>query len=170
MEQVQRIIHMGYEKVVFNSSLWLNPDVVKKAVSYLGSSGVVASIDVKLVDDHYVAMISGGQIQLPIDLMQYLKQILSYQVGEIIINRIEFDSAMTGYDETLIEFISSNCDVPVIALGGAGSIQDFKRAINAGAHAAGASSIFVYFGAKRTVLITHPSQKDIVQLWAKVDA
>jgi cyclase len=58
----------------------------------------------------------------------------------------------------------------VIALGGAGSIQDFKRAINAGAHAAGASSIFVYFGAKRTVLITHPSQKDIVQLWAKVDA
>ena len=168
MEQVQRIIHMGYEKVVFNSSLWLNPDVVIQAVSYLGSSGVVASIDVKLIDHQYVPMISGGQIQLPIDLMQYLKQILSYQVGEIVINRIELDSAMTGYDETLIEFISSNCDVPVIALGGAGSIQDFKRAINAGAHAAGASSIFVYFGAKRTVLITHPSQKDIVRLWEKV--
>lgn len=165
MDQVQRIIHMGYEKVVFNTALWHHPEVVQEAVSFLGSSGVVASIDVKRINGHYVPVVSGGREELAVSLEEYLTLIGSYHVGEIVINSIENDSAMSGYDEALIQLVSANCDVPVIALGGAGSMDDFQQAIQAGAHAAGASSLFVYFGAKRTVLITHPSQKEIDQLW-----
>ena len=168
MDQVKRIIHMGFEKVIFNSSLWLNPSVVIEAVAYLGSSGVVASIDVTLDQGEYVVVIQDGQTRLSISLHDYIKQIMTYQIGELIIQRIDNDSLMTGYDEALIRLVSSIVDVPVIALGGAGSIQDLKQAIEFGAHAAGASSMFVYFGAKKTVLITHPSQHEIDQLWNQV--
>jgi imidazole glycerol-phosphate synthase subunit HisF len=165
IDQVKAIIKMGYEKVIFNSALWSYPDVVKESAKTLGTSGVVASIDVRFVDDQYVPMIQSGEVQVPLSLEQFIEHVISLGVGEIIISSIDRDSMMEGYDLTLIERISQTVGVPLIALGGAHHILDLKKAIQAGAQAAGASSMFVYFGPKQTVLITHPSQTEIDRLW-----
>jgi cyclase len=139
--------------------------VVQDAIRYLGSSGVVVSIDVRQEGHMYEPHIISGQTKLPISLEDLLMRLQSWGVGEIIIHHIDRDSMMEGYDLDLIKQVSSQIQVPLIALGGAKGIDDFKPAIQAGAQAVGASSMFVYYGSKQTVLITHPSAKDIDQLW-----
>ncbi len=165
LDDVKRIIHMGYEKVIFNAAVWTHPEVVQETIRYLGSSGVVVSIDVRQEGLIYQPYINSGLIQMPVTLEELLGTLKAWGVGEIIIHHIDRDSMMQGYDLNLIQQVSNDIKVPLIALGGANSIDDFKPAILAGAQAVGASSMFVYYGAKQTVLITHPSQKEIDQLW-----
>lgn len=165
MEQVKLIIQMGYEKVVFNTSLLYNPSLIKDAVSFLGSSGVVAAIDVRKENNQYIVYTTSGMSKHDFSLEETIKYVQKLGVGEIIINSIDNDGLMSGYDETLINIVSSLSHVPVIANGGAGELTHFKKAIQAGAQAAAASSFFVFYGKQKTVLITHPTETEISQLW-----
>ena len=165
MEQVKQIIQMGFEKVVFNTSLLHKPSLIKDAVSFLGSSGVVAAIDVRMENNHYNVYSKSGTDKFDSSLEEIIEYVQQLGVGEIIINSIDSDGMMTGYDVELIKIVSSLAHVPVIANGGAGVISNFKNAIQAGAQAAAASSFFVYYGKQKTVLITHPSEIEINQLW-----
>ena len=165
MKQVKQIIQMGYEKVVFNTSLLSNPSLIKDAVSFLGSSGVVAAIDVRKEHNRYNVYSKSGTDKFDSSLEEIIEYVQQLGVGEIIINSIDNDGMMTGYDVELIKIVSSLAHVPVIANGGAGEISHFKNAIQAGAQAAAASSFFVYYGKQKTVLITHPSEIEINQLW-----
>ena len=168
MEQVKQIIQMGYEKVVFNTSLLHNPTLIKDVVSYLGRSGVVAAIDVRKENNNYNVYSKSGTEKFDSSLEETIKYVQQLGVGEIIINSIDNDGMMTGYDEEIIKIISSLAQVPLIANGGAGEISHFKNAIHAGAQAAAASSFFVYYGKQKTVLITHPSEREINQLWEDI--
>lgn len=157
LEQVKRIIKMGYEKVVFNTSFIHNPQLIKDTVAFLGSSGVVISIDVKKnMLGKYVVYTNDGSQEVKKNLMDIIKQVEELDAGEIIINSISNDGMMEGYDLNLIKQVAEAVNVPVIAIGGAKDVSDLKKAIDSGAHAVAASSMFIYYGKQKAVLITVP--------------
>ena len=157
LEQVKRIIKMGYEKVVFNTSFINSPQLIKDTVAFLGSSGVVISIDVKKnMFGKYVVYTNDGSQEVKMNLIDMIKQVEDLDAGEIIINSITNDGMMEGYDLNLIKLVSESVCVPVIAIGGAKDVTDLRKAIDNGAHAVAASSMFIYYGKQKAVLITIP--------------
>ena len=156
LEQVKRIIKMGYEKVVFNTSFINNPQLIKDTVVFLGSSGVVISIDVKKnMFGKYVVYINDGSQEVKMSLVDVIKLVEKFDAGEIIINSITNDGMMEGYDLNLIKLVSESVSVPVIAIGGARDVSDLNKAIENGAHAVAASSMFIYYGKQKAVLVSY---------------
>ena len=164
IEQVHRLLAIGYEKIVVNTGLIKNPNMVREAVKLYGSQSIVASIDAKIVDADYYCVICDGQEVIhkhPRDLAIEAEQM---GCGEIIINSIDRDGMMQGYDLKLVKMIADAVKVPVTAIGGAGGIKDLKLVIQeAGAHAAAGGSMFVFYGKLRAVLITAPSEKELTE-------
>ena len=165
IDQVKKLLAIGYEKVVLNTSLVEDEQLVKDAVALVGSQSVVASIDAKLVKGKYKCVISDGTKVLdisPVDLVKYAEQL---GVGEIFLNSIDRDGMMTGYDIKLIKAVVNAVDIPVIACGGAGGIFDLKDALQNGhAHAAAGGSMFVFYGRLKAVLITAPTEEDLTKI------
>ncbi len=162
LEQIERLLAIGTEKVVINTSAASNPGLVSKAASRVGSSSVVVSIDVRkgLFGKRSVYVESGKKAlgKLPED---YAREVEDLGAGEIILGSIERDGEMSGYDLELIQVVSSSVSLPVVALGGAGSLADMQLAIQRGASAAAAGSMFVFKGKHRAVLISYPAPEDI---------
>ncbi len=164
IEQVRKILAIGYEKVIINTSLIRNPDMVREAVAFVGSQSIIGSIDAKLVNGEYKCAISDGLQIIDISPLELVKKSEALGCGEIIINSVDNDGMMEGYDLKLIKQISEAVSVPVIACGGAGGIKDIEQVIHqAGAHAAAGGSMFVYYGSLKAVLITAPSEKELTE-------
>jgi len=164
VEQVRKLLAIGFEKVIINTGLIHNPDMVCKAVTIFGSQSIIGSIDAKLVNGEYKCSISDGQELIDISPLDLVKKAEDMGCGEIIINSIDNDGMMNGYDLKLVKQISDAVSVPVIACGGAGCIKDLEQVINqAGAHAAAGGSMFVYYGRLKAVLITAPSEKELIE-------
>lgn len=162
IEQVHQLLAIGYEKVVINTGLIEHPDMVREAVRLYGSQSVVASIDAKLVNGDYKCAICDGQTIIDKHPRGLAIEAEQMGCGEIIINSIDRDGMMQGYDLNLVKMIADAVMVPVTAIGGAGGIQDLKQVIQeAGAHAAGGGSMFVFYGRLRAVLITAPSEQEL---------
>ena len=162
IDQIRELLAIGYEKVVINTGLVSNPDLVKQAAEMFGSQSVVASIDAKKAGSNYCCCIKDGTEKIssnPVELAQVAE---SYGVGEIIINSIDRDGMMDGYDIELVRSVVDAVKVPVVAIGGAGGIDDLKKVIHDGhAHAAAGGSMFVYYGKLKAVLITAPSEEEL---------
>ena len=164
IEQVHQLLAIGYEKVVINSSLIRNPEMVKESVRQYGSQSIVASIDAKLVEGDYRCAICDGQEVIDKSPLQLAQEAEQMGCGEIIINSIDRDGMMHGYDLRLVKMIADAVKVPVTAIGGAGGINDLKQVIQeAGAHAAAGGSMFVFYGRLRDVLITAPSEQELTE-------
>lgn len=163
VEQVRDLLAIGYEKVVINTGIVNNPDLIKRASEMFGSQSIVASIDAKRVNGQYRCYITDGTEEIdiaPIDLAQKAEKL---GAGEIILNSIDNDGMMSGYDIELVKSVVESVTIPVIAVGGAGGIQDLKVVLHDGhAHAAGGGSMFVYYGRLKAVLITAPSEEELV--------
>lgn len=165
MSQVERLFSMGIEKVVLNSVLYNNPELVKQASQFFGSQSIVVSIDVKRTLFRKLEVRShGGTKKEKVDVAEFLKYLIELGAGEIIINAVDKDGTMSGMDLDLINFISEQLNVPIIACGGVGSMEDIRQGIFSGASAIGAGSFFVFHGKHRAVLITYPSRKEIKQI------
>lgn len=156
-EDARKVFDSGFEKVVLNSILFSNSNLINEIAAVFGAQAVVASVDVKknLIGNHKVYSHS-GTINTGYDPVVWAKQLEKLGVGEIIVNSIERDGTWEGYDEKLISKIATAVAVPVIACGGAGNINDFKKAIDAGASAVAAGSMFVYQKKGMGVLISFP--------------
>ncbi len=164
IKQVETLFRLGVEKVALNTSLYLNPNIVIEATKQFGSQSVVASIDVKKgLFGSYSVCVASGSKDIKFDPIQYAKRAEELGVGEILLTSINHDGMMDGYDLDLIQRVSSAVNVPVIASGGAGNLSDCVKAVNAGASAAAAGSLFVYYGPLRGVLINYPSQYELVE-------
>tara|TARA_B100000427_G_scaffold143880_1_gene119823 strand:- start:44 stop:808 length:765 start_codon:yes stop_codon:yes gene_type:complete len=169
VDDIKEIINAGAEKVVLNTFAFLDSNLVKKASSEFGSSTIAVSIDVK---KHFfygkkVYIYSGKKVtkENPISYAQKLEEL---GAGEIILNSIDRDGCMDGYDIDIINKVSENVSIPVVASGGAGKLTDFNLAVEKGnASAVAAGSIFVYHGSRNAVLINYPSQEEILKLWKK---
>lgn len=166
LEDIKSIINCGVEKVSLNSIAVENPSFIKKAADKFGSSTIVVSIDVKknFWGRKSIYTYSGTQ-STGLDPVKFALEMQQQGAGELLINSIDNDGMMNGYDLDLIKKISKEVDIPVIACGGAGNLQHFKQAEIAGASAMAAGSMFVFHGEHRAVLINYPSQKELQQLF-----
>ncbi len=165
--KIKEILNAGAEKVCINSYAFKNPDFIKEASDTFGSSTIVVSIDVKsnFINRKYVYDYSISKLT-NLDPVSYASLIESKGAGEIIVNSVERDGTMIGYDLELIRKISDAVGIPVIALGGAGKLDDFKSAVTDGhASAIAAGSMFIYHGPRKAVLINYPTKVELRNLF-----
>lgn len=165
MEQVNRVFRAGIEKVILNSAAFLNPDLITQASRKYGSSSVVVSMDIKKnFFGTATVYVSGGRVNTKMSPVGFASQAEKLGAGEIILNSIDREGTFSGFDIQLIRSVSENVRIPVIALGGAGSLQHFSQAIHEGrASAVAAGSYFVFQRPHNAVLITYPEQSVLKQ-------
>ena len=164
--EIKQVINAGAEKVVINSYAVENPNFIKEASDVFGSSTIVVSIDVKKkVFGKKQVYTHGGSKSTGLNPIEFAKLMEKCGAGEIIINSIDQDGTMSGYDLNLIESISSAVTIPVVAAGGAATTNDFKLAVKSFASAVAAGSMFVYHGARKAVLINYPPLSEIKRLF-----
>ncbi len=162
LDQVRKLLAIGYEKVVLNTSLVEDEQLVKDAVALAGSQSVGASIDAKRGKGEYKGGIRYGTKGIDMSPVELAKHAEALGVGEIFLNSIDRDGMMTGYDTKLINDVVNAVSIPVTACGGAGGIADLKDALQNGhAHAAAGGSMFVFYGRLKAVLITAPTEQEL---------
>ncbi len=161
VESFGKVIAAGVEKVSLNSTALDKPEAIRQAADRFGSSSVVAAIDVKndlfgrkRVYSHRTKKLTDKD---PVSYARFLEQ---QGAGEILLQSVDRDGTMEGYDLELIKSVSSAVKIPVIALGGAGTMEHFRNAMLAGASAVAAGSRFVFYGKHRAVLINYPDEKE----------
>lgn len=164
IEQIRELLAIGYEKVVINTGLIKNPSLITEAAKLFGSQSIVASIDAKKTNKGYECAVVDGHELVNITPIELAKKAESLGAGEIIINSIDQDGMMHGYDIELVKNVVDSVNIPVTAIGGASGIDDLKKVLYEGhAHAAAGGSMFVYYGRLKAVLITAPSEKELIQ-------
>jgi cyclase len=163
VQQVRAVLNLGFEKVVLNASTLVNPGLVTQAAVECGNQSVVVCIDAKkgLLSKYSVYSHVTGKT-LALDPAEHAAEMERLGAGEIVINSVDRDGTLSGYDIDLIKRVTSRVSVPVVAMGGAGSVQDFACAINiGGASAVSAGAFFVFHGPHRAVLITYPAKGEL---------
>ena len=167
MKDIESIFTAGAEKVVINTCAVSNPTILKKASLHFGRQSIIAAIDVKKKTfGGYTIYTHGGKNSTGIDPIEYVKILEEYGAGEIFLNSIDRDGTYEGYNIELIKSITNLVNIPVIACGGAGTLDDLKRVwIEGNAFAAAAGSMFVFHGRKRAVLINYPSRSELLNLY-----
>jgi cyclase len=163
ISQIRDILNAGAEKVIINTAAVQNPDFIRQASETFGSSTISVCIDVKkkLFGTEQAWIIAGSKSagKTPVDIALEMEK---QGAGELIIQSIEKDGMMQGYDIPLIRKISEAVTIPVVALGGAGSIMDFQHAVHEGsASAVAAGSLFVYHGSRNAVLVNYPTRDQL---------
>ena len=162
LQRIEQLLKAGIEKVIINSNLPQGEHLIQEASQQFGAQSVVASLDVrKTMLRGYGCYGQNGTDRWKGDLMTWLKRCEEWGVGEILLNSIDRECTYAGFDLELIELISSAVDIPVIASGGAGELNDFRKARLAGASAAAAGAMFVFQRPNQAVLITYPSQETL---------
>lgn len=163
IEQIHELLAIGYEKVVINSELIRHPKLITEAAKAFGNQSIVASIDAKIVNDEYKSYIADGSEKTDWNPVKLAIEAERLGAGEIIINSIDQDGMMQGYDTKLVKSVVEAVKIPVTAIGGAGGIKDLKAVLDEGhAHAAAGGSMFVYYGRLKAVLITAPSEQELI--------
>ena len=156
MNHIESLFKIGVEKVIMNTAAFENETLVKDASSVFGNQSIVVSIDIKKdLWGQYRVFTRSGKLKQDIDMITAVKKIQDLGAGEIILNNIDRDGTMQGYDLDPIEKVSKAIEVPLIAIGGAASIDDFVAAIRHGASAVSAGSMFIYQGVHKAVLISY---------------
>lgn len=163
LEDVKEIFSLGIEKVSLNSYAVENPDFVSAVADKFGNQSVVVSIDAKkTLWGSYKVYTHGGRNATNLDPVQLAVQMEKRGAGELLINSIDKDGTMSGYDVDLIKKVSSAVSIPVIACGGAGKLEDFAVAVKqGGAAGVAAGSMVVYHGRNRAVLINFPTRAEL---------
>lgn len=163
VEEIRRLFSLGIEKVAINSAAAENPEFIREAADLFGSQSIVVSIDLKSsLLNKSVVYIRSGTIKTKYDPISYAVEMEEMGAGELLLNSIDRDGTMEGYDLDLIRKISDAVGIPVIACGGAGDISDFGKAVKeAGASAVAAGSMVVYQGKARGVLINFPTHGEL---------
>ena len=167
IEQIEQILKVGAEKVILNTYAILNPDLIYKASGVFGSQSIVVSIDVKRsIFGKYEVYIKDGTEKTKKNPVELAKQVEDSGAGELIINSIDRDGMMTGYDTELFESVSSSVRIPVVGCGGAGNPEHLKEGFFKGqVHALAAGSMFVFHGPRKAVLINYPTKEEIKNLF-----
>jgi len=163
IEDISEILDAGIEKVAINTYAVENPQFVKTAAEAFGSQSIVISIDVKInKKGRYEVFTRRGKQPTGLEPVAFAILMQEMGAGEIMLNAIDRDGTLQGYDIDLIKSVSSVVSVPVIASGGAGNLAHLKDAITyGGASAVAVGSMFVLHGKHRAVLISYPSPQEL---------
>ena len=165
VESIRKIFALGCEKAIINSYALENRDFIQQAASVFGNQSIVVAMDVRrsILGKHEVFSCNGTK-NTHVDAIEYAQQAEVLGAGEIFVNSIDRDGTMKGFDLELIGKIASAVQVPVIACGGAGKTEDLKKAVEAGASAVCAGSLFVFHGPHRAVLINYPTETELKKI------
>jgi cyclase len=167
VEQVKTVIGLGVEKVAISSAAVGNPRLVAEAAEAVGSQSVVVVLDVRPRprSNTYEVWIRNGTVNTGRSMLEVAAELQKLGAGEIVVNAIERDGRMQGYDLEMARQINASARVPVTILGGAGSLQHIQELVrNFGVIGAAAGSLFVFKGVYRAVLLNYPSIKEREQL------
>lgn len=162
LRQIEKLFKIGVDKIVLNTATFSNSSLITEAASIYGNQSIVGSVDVKknFLGEYKIFSHCGCQKQKS-ELTTHLKRIQDLGVGEVFLNSIDKDGTMSGYDKILIGKAVSVLNIPLVAIGGAGQITHLSEAINAGASAVAAGSMFVFQGIHRAVLISYINSKEL---------
>lgn len=168
LEHVRKLFELGVEKVAINTGARRDPRLIRELAEVFGSQSIVVSVDVRKtlfgkyeIYDHPSGKTAG-------DPVAHIQEVAQLGAGEVLLNFVDRDGIMHGYDIEFITRASSVVNVPVVVCGGAGTLADCVQAVNAGAHAAAAGSLFVFQGKERGVLINYPSQDELERVFGPV--
>lgn len=165
LEDAKKIFKIGFEKIILNSALIENPEVVTEIIKYFGNQSVVASIDFKKnlwgKTKCYTRKGKKETKWMPVEFAKFVENL---GVGEILLNDIERDGMRCGYNIEVIRNVSDAVKIPVTSCGGADNIKDLNLALKEGhASAVAAGSMFVFYGKKNAVLINFPSEEELIK-------
>lgn len=168
MEQIRKIFDLGVEKVILNSAAF-DFKLISQAAAIYGNQSIVGCIDAKKsFFGTYNVYSKSGSIKHNTTPDEFAKQLVSAGVGEIIIQSIDNEGSMNGFDLDLTQSITSVVNVPVVACGGAGNMQHISDVLDKGkASSVAAGSFFVFKGKHKAVLINYPKQEEIKSLKQK---
>ncbi len=162
VEEARQLFALGVEKVCLQTAALKNMTLIREIADRFGSQSVLFSLDVKkgwLGGLHAYGAADGKTIAKPWQTV--LQEAVGAGAGEIVLNAVDRDGMMAGMDQALIREASRSIPVPLIAVGGVGSLDDIRTAIAAGASAVSAGAFFVFYGPHRAVLITYPRAADL---------
>lgn len=170
VNQAKKIFSLGVEKVAISSAAIENPTIISQLAESVGSQSVVVVLDVKkkIFSGNYEIYVHNGTKKTGLNPLKFINNIKKMGVGEIVINSIDYDGTMKGYDFQIIDQIRKITSLPMTVLGGAGSLSDIGELIKKySIVGAGAGSIFVFKGKYRAVLINYPNNKEKMELIKK---
>lgn len=166
VEQARRLFALGVEKICLQTAALHDISIITELANRFGSQAVVVSIDIKRnwqgLPQLYAAA-SGKTLRR--HWLDYLHSAVSAGAGEVLLNSVDRDGTMSGMDLDLIRRATTELSVPLVAVGGVGSLADIKAATDAGASAVAAGAFFVFHGPHRAVLISYPRYQELEDLW-----
>jgi cyclase len=168
-DQIERIVGLGVEKVAISAAAVENPELITQAAKRVGSQSVVVVIDVKKsgVLRKYEVVTHNATRRTGLNPAEWAQKVQALGVGEIVLNSVDRDGEMKGYDLDVIDQIRAVISVPLTVLGGAGSLADVQSLVHRyGIIGAAAGSLFVFKGKYRAVLINYPSRSERDLLFA----
>lgn len=169
VEQAQKIFSLGIEKIALSSAVLENPGLISEIAERVGSQSVIVVLDVKKkLFGGYEVYTHNGKKATGINPVNFAEESQRLGAGEIIINAIDQDGVMKGYDMNLIDRIREKISLPLTVLGGAGSLADIKKVIEKhGIIGVAAGSLFVFKGVYKAVLINYPDKNEKENLYKK---
>lgn len=170
VEHAKKLIKIGVEKIAISFAALQDPELLKSIGNAVGFQSVVVVLDVKKKGllGGYEIYTHNGKKSANIKIKDYIQLLNQIGVGEIVVNSIDNDGTMLGYDFKLTDLIREHSDMPMTLLGGAGSMQDLQKAINRyGTIGVSAGSIFVFKGKYRAVLINYPTMAERNKIYFK---
>ena len=148
VDDVDRLLRAGADKVSINTAALNRPELISEIATRFGSQVLVLSVDARRATSGYEVTTHGGRQSSGLDAIEWIKKSCDLGVGEILLNSMDADGTRDGYDVRMINDVRTICSVPLIASGGAGKLEDFANALDAGADALLAASVF-HFGTYR---------------------
>ncbi len=164
LEHAERLFRLGVEKVSLQTAARSDMTLITQIAERYGSQAVVGAVDIKLDWKGAHQLYWSADQSTEHDWRGHIRRLIDAGAGEILINAVDRDGLMGGMDTRLIRECSSSLKVPLIALGGVGSLDHIKAAVDAGASAVAAGSFFVFHGKHRAVLITYPNYETLESL------
>jgi len=161
LDDIYRLLNVGCDKVSINSHAIKNPDFIDEASKRFGTSTMVVAIDVKRTGDSWNVYINGGRVDTGKDAIAWAREVADRGAGEILLTSMDADGTKNGYDLEVTSQISELVNIPVIASGGAGTMEHIEEAFTHGADAALAASIFHFQEIKIMELKQYLHQKNI---------
>jgi len=162
INDIEQLFKIGIEKVILNNILFSNLDLISNAAVIFGNQSIVASIDIKKnIFNKYQIYDHVKKKRLKIDINSFICELEKLGVGEIFLNSVDNDGKMTGYDIKLVKTFAPILNIPLIICGGAKDQNDILNAINSGASAAAAGSMFVFHGVHKAVLINYQKYENL---------
>jgi cyclase len=167
LAQAERLFRIGIEKVSLSTSAMERPELIRELADRFGSQSVVVTLDVRLRGGAYTVRTHAGTRPSAMGLLEAAARAVDLGAGELLVNSIDRDGTMQGYDLALLRSVTDSVRVPVIACGGCGNLEHMREAAaQTGVTGLAAGSLFVYWGRLKGILINYPKRQTLKQTFA----